>query len=38
MRMTDGGVVVTKLGNAGGAKAPCFGANDGKWQDQRRLA
>lgn len=25
--MADGGVVVTKLGNAGGAKAPCSGAN-----------
>lgn len=25
--MTDGGVVVTKLGNAGGAKAPCCDAN-----------
>ena len=25
--MTDGGVVVMKLGNAGGAKAPCSDAN-----------
>jgi hypothetical protein len=32
-RMTDGGVVVMKPGNAGGAKAPCFRANVGKQQD-----
>jgi hypothetical protein len=31
--MTDGGVVVMKLGNAGGAKAPCFRTYVGKWQE-----
>jgi hypothetical protein len=31
--MADGGVVVRKPGNAGGAKAPCFRAKARTWQE-----